>query len=162
MSNKQVTKIFAKDSKACPSIAYKGDAGIDLCYAGQDSVEINNNIIYRLPTGLHVEIPEGKCGVIFERSGLGAKYGINIVGRIIDSGYRGEIIVLMNRNSEFIRDLTLDNPVLSNVNPLVFNKGDKIAQMVIVDCFTEFAFVDKFEDLSTTVRGQKGLGSSGK
>jgi len=142
-----------------PSVANQGDAGIDLKYCGPHAIPIVQGIVHKLHTGMYVEIPEGKCGIIFERSGLGAKYGVNILGRIIDSGYRGEIIVILDRNSNRIYDSEKGYEEMQN---LIINPGDKIAQMVITDCNPEFQMVGSKYDLSNTSRGEKGLGSSGK
>ena len=63
------------------------------------------------------------------------KFGFQLMGRVIDSGYRGEIIIIGKTNM-----------------PFVIFRGDRIAQLVVTDCYTDFEFVDNFEDLSQTER----------
>lgn len=154
---KLVTKYFTVGPEL--KISYEGDAGIDLMYWGEKPFSLDNGIVYKIHTGLFVEIPVDKCGIIFERSGLGAKHGITIHGRIIDSGYRGEIIVLMSRHSFSSWDTNEKEPK-GIVSPEI-KPGDRIAQMIIVDCHPAIMSVDKFEDLTPSERGEKGLGSSG-
>ena len=157
-----VTKFFAKGPK--PEVAHQTeDAGIDLKNNG-DSFVFQNCTLYKIHTGLYVEIPKGKCGIIFERSGLGSKYGITIHGRIIDSGYRGEIIVLMSKVATFVANVGTPTEGYSSeeIKELRINTGDKVAQMVVVDCFPRIQEVDGLDKLSSSQRGEKGLGSSGK
>jgi dUTP pyrophosphatase len=95
-------------------------------------------------TGLSVAIPEGYAGFIRPRSGLAARYGIDVLAGVIDSGYRGEIrVVLMNHGHA----------------DYVVNEGDRIAQLVIQPVasvtFTEVPA------LPESVRGEGGFGSTG-
>jgi dUTP pyrophosphatase len=150
-----------------PEIAYAGDAGIDLKYNGLYSIPVVKNAIYKLRTGLFVDIPIGYCGIIFERSGLGSKYGYSIHGRVIDAPYRGEIIVILSvKNIEYLFDGEFDAfthlPIYKKVESWELNPGDKIAQMVILPCDSSWARAYKKEDLSSSDRGSKGLGSSGR
>lgn len=159
-----MTKVFCTGYQ--PDIAYLNDAGIDLRYSGRCSIEIKSNVIYKFKTGLHVEIPIGKCGIVFERSGLGSKYGCTIHGRVIDAPYRGEIIVIVTKfDAEFIFEGDFnenDLPILKTVEPWILNPGDKISQMVVIPHDSAMEFVASLGDLSPSDRGTKGLGSSGK
>lgn len=106
-----------------------------------------------IKTGIAIEIPEGYFGAIFARSGLATKQGLrpaNCVG-VIDSDYRGEIIVALHNDtsSEFgFIDLKK-----------VIHKGDRIAQLVILP-YLSIDFIE-VNELSDTVRGDGGFGSTG-
>lgn len=152
-------KIFNANEVAKPSIAKAGDAGIDLKYNGADQFEFHENGIYKIPTGTYVEIPVGKCGIVFERSGLGLK-GVHILGRIIDSGYRGEISVIAARYA--YKTIDVKTGAIDTLRSFTVKPGDKIAQMVIVDCHTAMEYVASMEALSSSERGATGFGSSDK
>jgi dUTP pyrophosphatase len=160
-----VTKFYTDNDKK-PCIAKPGDAGIDLCYKGKEFF-MAMNFVYKMHTGIYVAIPEGYCGIVFERSGLGSKYGVTVHGRVIDSGYRGEIIVLMSRyctnvvDTDKIEEHGDKWKGVDNVGPFIVKPGDRIAQMVIVPFIGQLEEVAGKEDLGTTVRGETGLGSTG-
>ena len=97
-------------------------------------------------TGLHVEIPSGYDGKITARSGLAKKHGIYILGGEIDSNYRGEIIVIMGQLGS---------------EPITFNAGDRIAQLVVRSLYQGPVVRVKMEQLSNTDRGAGGFGSTG-
>ena len=126
-----------------PSYAKIGDAGVDL--TAVDSY-IDEYGLYVYYTGLAVEIPEGYVGLIFPRSSL-SKYDLvlaNHVG-VIDSGYRGQIMVKFRATCD---------------DPKRYTCGDRICQLMIVPIPTvEFEEVD---ELSESERGEGGFGSSGK
>lgn len=125
-----------------PRFGKPGDAGADLVATSLSDNHLDQ-IVYG--TGIAVEIPEGMVGLVFPRSSV-RNYDLsmsNSVG-VIDSGYRGEIIVTFN----------LKNP-WSNI----YQVGDRIAQLVIVPVpLVQYAEV---EELSETSRGTKGHGSTG-
>ena len=134
-------KYFAAGDHA-PEVATDGSAGLDLFV---DSV---SNDKLTIGTGVHVEIPANHVGLLLPRSSWGLK-GFklaNTVG-VIDSDYRGEI--------KLARDL---HPTKGQ---LIILKGDKIAQLVVVPCFSAFQACDALTDLSTTERGSGGFGSTG-
>ena len=133
------------DSKAQkPKFGKPGDAGADLVATSVDTRH-GGQIIYG--TGLAVEIPEGMVGLVFPRSSVRDKDLImaNSVG-VIDSGYRGEIMVTFNlKNLENIQE--------------IYVEGDRIAQLVIIPVpLTKYVEV---EELSETQRGTDGHGSTG-
>jgi len=144
-----------------PVVAYNdnGDACIDLPYNGDEEFVFNLGTVYRIPTKCHVEIPLGMSGIIFERSGLGAKYGVTIHGRVIDPNYRGEIIVIAGRYANFVHDL--DSHEYKTISDLRIKPGDRIAQLLISYAMPNFKFVDGLHEMSKTNRGTNGLGSSG-
>lgn len=130
-----------------PTYGNPGDAGMDLycVLIGWGMHDMTPNESRLFTTGVAMEIPEGFVGLIRPRSGLAVKKGIDILtSGVIDSGYRGEILVnLINHSSESVR----------------INHGDRIAQMLILPVYqAEFIEVD---ELSESVRGQGGHGSTG-
>lgn len=128
-----------------PTQAHAGDAGSDL-YA-VEGVVLEPGDRAKVPTGVAVAIPDGHAGLILPRSGLAHKHGITLTNTpgLIDSGYRGELQVLM---------LNTDSETAYEVKP-----GDRIAQlMVVAFASPEWAEVEEFDD---TTRGDGGFGSSG-
>jgi len=135
------------DSKAQkPKFGKPGDAGADLVATSVDfSRDNNNQIVYG--TGLAVEIPEGMVGLVFPRSSV-RNYNLSMANSVgvIDSGYRGEIMVTFNFNSR-----TPDNTI--------YQVSDRIAQLVIMPVpLIQYKEVD---ELSETQRGTDGHGSTG-
>lgn len=126
-----------------PKFGKPGDAGADLVATSFDLTR-DGQVVYG--TGLAVEIPEGMVGLVFPRSSI-RNYGLtmaNSVG-VIDSGYRGEIMVTFN-----IKFMQVE----------MYAVGDRIAQLVIVPVpLIQYAEV---EELSETSRGEGGHGSTGK
>lgn len=125
-----------------PKYAHIGDAGFDLTAI---SVEYLGSKI-KYGTGLAFEIPEGYVGLIFPRSSI-HKSNLrlsNCVG-VIDSSYRGEVLAIFD----------LDH----SKNGEIFKIGDRIAQMVIMP-YASMKF-EEVQDLSTTIRGIGGFGSTG-
>ena len=119
-------------------------AGYDLFADLDGDVEIPPHTTYMVNTGVAMEIPEGYWGGVFARSGLSAKENLrpaNCVG-VVDADYRGPICVALHNDGDVVRTIT---------------PGQKIAQMVVVP----FLSVE-FEELSETVRGAGGFGSTGK
>ncbi|MFP4539448.1 MAG: dUTP diphosphatase [Candidatus Paceibacterota bacterium] len=125
-----------------PEYGHKGDAGFDLKASRDISLPPKEKIA--VPTGLALEIPEGYVGLIWDKSGLAVKHGMKVMGGVIDSTYRGEILVGV---------INLSDEIYS------FAKGDKVAQMIIQE-YKEVIF--KEEELSETERGEGGFGSTGK
>lgn len=128
-----------------PTRAYPGDAGLDL-YA-LDGAVLEPGERQSLRTGIAVEIPEGQAGLVLPRSGLAARHGIALVNApgLIDSGYRGEIRVLL---------LNTDRSA-----PVRIEAADRIAQLVLVR--VELPAVREVGDLAYSERGSGGFGSSG-
>lgn len=135
-----------KDGAVLPSRAHEGDAGLDL-YACE-AAHLGPGERWSVGTGVAVEIPEGHAGLVLPRSGLAKKHGIALVNSpgLIDSGYRGEIRVLL---------LNTDPAETFRVEP-----GDRIAQLAIAP----IALAEPVEvaTLAESVRGDGGFGSSGR
>ena len=139
------------DSNAIvPTYAKHGDAGMDLTAVSKDYDE-HVNVCYG--TGLAFEIPNCFVGLLFPRSSNTKKDLIlgNSVG-VIDSGYRGEVVLKFRPVMPLERDIEF--------GPREYEIGDRIGQIVIIPApQIEFNVVD---ELSTTDRGVGGFGSSGK
>ena len=101
-----------------PATAHNGDAGVDL-YARENALIAAKGGRVLMPTGLAIAIPLGFAGFVVPRSGLDLKHGITLVNTpgIIDSGYRGELKVVMINT-----DPTVD---------YLITRGDRIAQLLI-------------------------------
>lgn len=125
-----------------PFRANPTDAGADLCSV--EAVVINSLERKMVSTGLTIEIPEGYYGRIAPRSGLAAKFGIDTLAGVIDSGYRGEIKVILYNTGRDLFEIKI---------------GDRIAQLIIEKHYN-FSF-EEVSDLSETSRGQDGFGSTG-
>lgn len=124
-----------------PKYAHPGDAGLDLCAAEKHWVPPLGTV--RIPTGIAVAIPEGYQGEVRPRSGLASK-GIHVILGTIDSGYRGEIeVVLFNSTGDFY----------------TVRWGDRIAQLVIMPVVR--ADLVEVDELDETERGTDGFGSTG-
>ena len=118
--------------------------------AGYDLYSIESGVISAgerkvVKTGISLAIPNGQFGRISPRSGLAVKKGIDVLAGIIDSDYRGEImVVLINLGKDAV----------------LYNVGDKIAQII----FSKYETTDfnVVENLDDTNRAEKGFGSTGK
>ncbi len=130
-----------------PSYGSKSAAGADIyaCTEGENIV-IAPGETKMVHTGIALEIPEGYAGLVYARSGIATKRGLapaNKVG-VIDSDYRGEIMVSLHNHSSAVQEIT---------------DGERIAQLVIAPYLAvEFSEVD---ELSDTERGSGGFGSTG-
>ncbi len=130
---------------ALPSYAYEGDAGCDL--SSRISCVIEPGERRAVPTGLAVAIPDGWAGLVLPRSGLARRNGVGMVNApgLIDSGYRGELeVLLINHDPE---------------ESVTINRGDRIAQLVLSE--VAVAVFEEVADLPESSRGAGGFGSSG-
>lgn len=125
-----------------PNLAYPGDAGVDLFSVEDIEIPPMENRV--VSTGIKIAIPDGYAGFVWDKSGLALNNQIKTMAGVIDSGYRGEIKV-----------------VLFNLGKTTFKvlKGSKIAQLVITPII--FWEIEEVEELDQTHRGEKGFGSSG-
>ena len=123
-------------------------AGADLCaHLPEGSVTVAPGETVLVGTGLAMELEEGFVGLIYARSGLATKRGLapaNKVG-VVDSDYRGEFLVFLHNHG---------------AEPQTVTHGDRIAQLVVTPVFTP-DFVEA-EELTDTVRGGGGFGSTGR
>ncbi|MBS1878214.1 MAG: dUTP diphosphatase [Actinobacteria bacterium] len=134
------------DTAVLPTRAHEGDAGLDL-YACE-AAHIGPGERWSVGTGVAVEIPDGNAGLVVPRSGLARDHGISLVNSpgLIDSGYRGELRVLL-----------LNNDPADIFRVAV---GDRIAQLVLVPIAV--ANVVEVPALAESARGDGGFGSSGR
>lgn len=136
-----------REGAVLPRRATRGSAGYDLCLCSDMPLTIWPGEVRPAHTGIAIELPHGCVGLVFGRSGLAVNHGItpaNAVG-VIDSDYRGEIIVgLRNLSSE----------------PYTMQPGERIAQLVMTPVLTPE--VEERGSLSNTERGQGGFGSTGR
>ncbi|MCF0229267.1 MAG: dUTP diphosphatase [Parasporobacterium sp.] len=135
------------DKAIIPTYGTEFSAGADIYACLQEPVTIGPGEAYMVHTGIAVEIPVGYAGLIYARSGMAVKRGLapsNKVG-VIDADYRGEIMVQLFNQSK---------------QPQTIEPGERIAQMVV----TPFLKVlwEECGELSETVRGAGGFGSTGK
>lgn len=140
-------KIVNKSNHRLPEYATPGSAGMDLKANTTEPIVLKPLERQLIPTGIHIQLPEGYEAQIRPRSGLAAKYGISIVNApgTCDMDYTGEIkVILIN---------------LSNEN-FVVNPGERIAQMVVARY--ERVEWDEVATLDETERGEGGFGSTGK
>lgn len=129
-----------------PTYGSEYAAGADLYACLEAPVTIQPHETILVPTGLSFEIPAGWAGMIHARSGLATKRHLapaNKVG-VIDSDYRGEVMVSLHNHSQL---------------PQTVEPGERIAQMVIMPYLAAQFF--EAEELSDTVRGTGGFGSTG-
>ena len=129
-----------------PTYGTEFSAGADLYSGMTEPVIINAGTTEFIKTGIAMEIPEGLVGLVYARSGMACKKGLapaNKVG-VIDSDYRGEIIVALHNHSD---------------NPVTIEPKDRIAQIVLAPYIT--ADFNEVEELDDTERGEGGFGSTG-
>ena len=134
------------DNAKAPTFGSAYAAGADL-YSAEDEVVLNAGESHLFHTGIAVEIPEGYVGLVYARSGLACKKGLapaNKVG-VIDADYRGEIMVCLYNHSD--REQRVE-------------AGERIAQMVVAPFLT--CEYEETDELSDTVRGEGGFGSTGR
>jgi dUTP pyrophosphatase len=128
-----------------PSYEHPGDAGADLVTTVDATLEPGERAL--LPTGIAIALPEGYAAFVHPRSGLAVRYGVSLVNApgTVDAGYRGEIKVSV---------INLDPSV-----PVVFRRGDRIAQLVIQEVVR--ARFHEVRALPGSARGEGGFGSTG-
>ena len=127
-----------------PVYARAGDAGLDLAAAAPVPLAPGGRAL--VPTGLRVAIPDGHAGLVLPRSGLALRSGVTVLNApgLIDSGYRGEIgVLLINHGAE----------------PITIGRGERIAQLVIQPVAR--AVLVEVRVLGESARGAGGFGSTG-
>lgn len=126
-----------------PQRKHAADAGLDI-YAVEPATLLPG-VHAVLPTGVHMEIPHGYVGLVWPRSGMAVKNGVDVLAGVVDSGYAGEVMVsLINLGHD----------------PVEIRPGDRIAQMLIQP--VELVECVQVEELGDSARGANGLGSSGR
>lgn len=127
-----------------PSYAHVDDSGMDLVAIAPQTIPPHQSAL--VPTGIAIEIPLGTEAQVRPRSGLALKHSITVLNTpgTVDAGYRGEIKVILINHGE---------------QPFHIEKGMKISQMVIMPILR--AEITEVSDLSESVRGEGGFGSTG-
>jgi dUTP pyrophosphatase len=135
-----------KDEAVLPTRAHEGDAGLDLYSC--EAAHIGPGERWSIGTGVGVEIPAGHAGLVLPRSGLARDHGISLVNSpgLIDSGYRGELRVLLLNNDP--------------AETFRVEAGDRIAQLVLVPI--ALAAPVETTVLTDSSRATGGFGSSGR
>lgn len=136
----------ASSSLPLPAYANPGDAGLDLHSAADKEIAPGGKAF--VPTGVRLAIPPGYAGFVLPRSGLAHRNGITCLNSpgLIDSGYRGEIAVLL---------FNTDQRESFHVK-----RGDRIAQIVFLS--VPAVQLVEVDELPESVRGNGGFGSSGR
>ena len=134
------------DNAIVPSFGTPISAGSDLYALLDEDIKIKSGETVIIHTGIAMQIPDGYAGFVFARSGIATKRGLapaNKVG-VIDSDYRGEIMVPIHNHSDKTQEIAV---------------GERVAQMVIMPYMkAQFVETDILED---TVRATNGFGSTG-
>ncbi len=126
-----------------PERAHDTDAGLDI--RTPSPVHIPRGGYAVVNTGVHVELPQGTCGILKSKSGLSVLHCLHTVDGVIDEGYTGEIVVKLHNGG---------------TGSIYLSAGDKITQLVIFPVVKpDIEIVDK---LSETERGAAGFGSTGR
>ena len=117
-------------------------AGLDLYTITSVTIPPGHRTL--LSTGLAMSMPDGYVGLIWPRSKLAAKMGIDVLAGVVDSDYRGEIMIsLLN----------------TGLDPVEIKAGDKVAHMIIQKHYSNMQ-INLVDDLDRTMRGQAGVNSS--
>jgi dUTP pyrophosphatase len=138
-----VVRFTVEPGIAPPDYGTTGAAGADL--RASAAVEIRPGERAAVPTGLRLEIPPGHVGLVWPRSGLAVRHGIDTLAGVIDSDYRGEVkVVLVNHGRE----------------PFRVASGDRVAQLLLQR--VERARFEVAGSLEGSERGAGGFGSTGR
>lgn len=137
-----------RDGAVIPKRATEGSAGHDLYAVLDEPITVRPGGLIRIPTGIAIALPSNEyAAFIYARSGLAVRFGIapsNCVG-VIDSDYRGEIIVGLTNHS---------------CEPYTIQNGERIAQMIIAPVV--LPEIVECDTLDETARGAGGFGSTGR
>lgn len=142
-------KFVNKSDNPDPSFEKEGDSGFDIRAFVPFEVKLPPGKIKMIPTGLYFEVDKGLEVQVRPRSGLAANKGITVLNTpgTVDSGYRGEIKIILANFGEF---------------PLTVQNGDRIAQGVVCPVYGEGNLeILKVEELSNSERSEGGFGHTG-
>lgn len=161
-----IIPVQVMDYGTIPQYAHIGDAGVDIVSPEEYDIPCGESVI--IQTGIKMAIPKGYAMLVQPRSGLSAKTHLRVANTpgLIDSGYRGEIGVIIENNEAPIKDITYDfdengKIIITSIlhgNVCHIDKGQKIAQLRLVEVpSVSFRQVDSLDD---TERGEGGFGST--
>jgi len=143
---KKLAVMRLKPTAVIPERKTGGSVGYDISACIDSEILIAPGETHKVGSGLAIALEPGYAAFLYARSGLGINKGIipaNCVG-VIDSDYRGEVIVGLRNTSNTV---------------FAVNNGDRIAQMIITKC--ELPEIELYDDLTKTERGDGGFGSTG-
>jgi dUTP pyrophosphatase len=128
-----------------PAYAHPGDAGLDLYAADTTTLQPGERAL--VPCGIAVAIPSGHVGLVHPRSGLAVDHGLTVLNApgTIDSGYRGEVKVLLVNHGQAAVEV---------------RHGERVAQLLLMPVVA--VDVREVDRLDVTVRGSGGFGSTGR
>ena len=148
-------KIKLDKGAFAPIRCHKTDAGLDIrspidvtvppsriCYNALGNFVETGSVT--IDTGVHIELPHGRVGLLKSKSGLNVKHGITSEG-VIDEAYRGSIRAKLYNHTE---------------NEYLVKRGDKITQLLVMPC--DYVECELADELGDTDRGENGFGSSGR
>ena len=148
-------KIKLDNGAFAPIRCHKTDAGLDIrspidvivppsriCYNALGNFVETGSVT--IDTGVHIELPHGRVGLLKSKSGLNVKHGITSEG-VIDEGYTGSIKVKLYNHTE---------------NEYLVKRGDKMTQLLVMPC--DYVECELADELGDTDRGNNGFGSSGR
>ena len=127
-----------------PEKQHDSDAGYDL--HSIEEIILKPNKIYKVRTGIAIQIPNNYAGLVLPRSGLSSKYGISLINTpgLIDSGYRGELLLPLINHSSI---------------EYTINKTERVAQLILIEI--PEVKIEVTSDLDESDRDSKGFGSTG-
>jgi len=140
MSKPMELKVRLDDGALAPDRAYPTDAGADLFAPHDVHVPARGSAL--VDTGVHVELPEGTCGLLVSKSGLNVRENVLSTG-LIDAGYTGSIAVKLYNHGE---------------KPVTLGKGSKISQLVVLPVL--LPRIVPVDEISGGPRGENGFGST--
>lgn len=135
-------KVKLDDGAFMPQRAHKQDAGYDLRTPKRIVLVGNGSVL--VDTGVHIQLPPGKCAVVISKSGLYTAHSITSTG-LIDEGFSGSIIIKLINHSGA---------------PRIFERGDKISQFFVTNYFGYE--LEQVDELDPSERGDAGYGSTGR
>jgi len=141
-NNSSINFVKLYDESKTPKRSNDTDAGYDLYSIENKTIKPKSRVIIK--TGISMAIPNGLVGLIWPRSGLAVKYGIDTLAGVIDSGYRGEICVVLQNHGDKTYEV---------------KSGDRIAQILFQS--VECVYFNQVSNLEESQRGSGGFGSSG-
>lgn len=141
-NNSSINFIKMSEKAQEPKRSNDTDAGYDLYSIEDKTIKPKSRAMIK--TGISMAIPSGFVGLIWPRSGLAVKHGIDTLAGVIDSGYRGEICVVLQNHGDKSYEV---------------KSGDRVAQMLFQS--VECVYFNEVDDLQESQRGNGGFGSSG-
>ena len=138
-----MTEVRVAGPGTLPAYSSDGAAGADL--VASEGVVLPPGGRAAVPTGVHLQLPPGHVGLVWPRSGLAVRHGIDTLAGVIDSDYRGEVrVVLVNHGG----------------NEFEVKPGDRVAQLLVQP--VERTVFTRVENLAGSERGENGFGSTGR